>query len=82
MLKPAAPKPVTSWACVCLLPRDEVDIPGPAGLPAFLSDLAATLAAAGMDAAPPPVVFADAGASVLHHMRAGCEAAAAQCGQP
>jgi hypothetical protein len=81
-LKPAAPKAITSWACVCLMPRDEVDIPGPAGLGAFLSDLTSTLAAAGMEAAPPPVVYADPSASVFHHMRAGCEAAQQQYGQP
>ncbi len=57
-------------------------MPGPAGLPAFLGDLTATLAAAGLDCAPPPVVFADAAASVLHHMRAACEAAQQQFGQP
>jgi len=82
VLKPAAPKPITSWACICLVPRDEADIPGAAGLPAFLTDLTATLVAAGMECGSPPVVYADVGASVLHHMRAGCEAAQQQYSQP
>jgi hypothetical protein len=81
-LKPAAPKPIASWACVCLVPRDEADCPGPSGLPSFLADLASTLAGAGLDCSPPPIVWADPAASVLHHMRAGVEAAAQQFGQP
>jgi len=57
------------------MPKEEVMCEGPAGGEAFLADLVTCLNAAGVECALPPVVYQQAEASVLDHLKLGCDAA-------
>lgn len=78
------PVPLKSMAVVCLVPKQDVDIPGPASLHAYLADQLRMLEVCGVPvegpAKQPPVVYFDRRLSVEEHMRQAAEAARSKAG--
>lgn len=70
------PSTLASWGALCLAPPEqEPHVEGPCGASTFLSDLATCMAEVGVAIAPPPLVLAAPGASVLQHAQRACASA-------